>query len=136
MKKGAANANTGPWLFLVTDQASLHPPPFCNWLRTISPLFLCLACLHYIRKSLTFRKPWGGGGGERHRARLPKRNLWLQGQKICFADEAGQSRGGIGGHHLYVCGQTVQHFFALALCQQPTPLSLSPSWELLPTFLL
>lgn len=35
-------------------------------------------------------------------------------------------------HHFYVCGQTALHFFAFALCQQPTPLSLSALWELLP----
>ena len=40
---------------------------------------------------------------------------------------------GVGGDiGFYDCGRTVQCFFALALCQQPTPLSQSASWELLP----
>ncbi len=62
---------------------------------------------------------------------MTKEESLAAGRRICFADEAGQSRGG-RGHHFYVRGQTVLHFFALALCQQPTPLSLSPLWELLP----
>lgn len=45
------NANTPPWFFLVTDQASLHPPlSFCNWLRDdlpSIPLLSFLSPLHF-----------------------------------------------------------------------------------------
>lgn len=95
---------------------------------------LCLACLHYIKKPFTSCKPSSAAGPVKRREqtpRWPKRDLWLQGTRFVLQtkwDRAGE----VGGHHLYVCGQTVQYFFALAPCQQPTPLSLSASWELLP----
>lgn len=135
-RKTAENANTGPRFFLVTDQASLHHLSLSSVLRTIPALFLCVACRLDIIKPLTSRKPssapcpvkrWEQPGDQRGIYGCGACRL------LCRWSRTEQGREeGVVGHHFYVCGQTVQHFFALALCQQPTPLSLFPLWELLP----
>lgn len=91
-------------------------------------LFRWLACLHYIMKFFT---SLSRTGETLRTARWPKGNLWLLGTRSALQmkqDRAGE----VGGIVFMSVVRTVQHFFALALCQQPTPLSLSPSWELLP----